>query len=61
MSSQQSLLGRPFAVLVLSAISWPLLKQHLPAIMEAIENAVPGTVAKVDCGKFVARPRSGPR
>ena len=51
MSSQQPLAGRPFAVLVFSAISWPLIKRHLPAITIALDQARPGTVLPVTAGR----------
>jgi hypothetical protein len=50
---QQSLLGRPFRTLILSAISWPVIRRHLPAIAEAVDHSAPGTILLVDCGVFV--------
>lgn len=55
MPNQQVMHGRPFAVLVLSTISWPLMKQHLSAIATILDQAVPGTVFTVDCGVFTPR------
>ncbi|MGA8274064.1 MAG: hypothetical protein WB919_21055 [Candidatus Sulfotelmatobacter sp.] len=55
MDSQQRLEGRPFAVLILSAISWPVIRPNVHKISGAIDAAVPGAVKRVDCGEFVAR------
>lgn len=54
MDKQQRLAGRSFAVLVLSAINWPVIRPHLHLISAAIDEAKPGTVKIVDCGLFVA-------
>jgi predicted nuclease of predicted toxin-antitoxin system len=58
MESQQQLAGRPFAVLVMSAINWPVVRPHIHKISTAIDEAQPGTVKKIDCGMFVARRRA---
>jgi predicted nuclease of predicted toxin-antitoxin system len=55
---QQRLAGRPFAVLVMSAINWPVVRRHTEKISAAIDDARPGTVKAVDCGVFI--PRSNP-
>jgi predicted nuclease of predicted toxin-antitoxin system len=55
MEKQQRLEGRPFAVLVMSAINWPVVRPHIEKISAAIDDARPGTVKTVDCGVFVAR------
>lgn len=55
MSQQQRLEGRPFAVLIMSAINWPVVRRHVDKISEALNEAQPGTVKAVDCGVFVAR------
>ena len=55
MEDQQHLLGQPFAVLIMSAINWPVVRQHIEVILVAIEAAVPGTV---DCGVFIKRRRT---
>lgn len=55
MESQERVKGRPFAVLIMSAINWPVIKSHLPKITAAIDAAVPGAVRRIDCGEFVAR------
>ncbi len=58
MENQQQLQGRPFAVLVMSAINWPVVRPHVHIIAAAIDEAQPGTVRTVDCGVFVARRRA---
>lgn len=55
MPNQQTLAGRPFAILILSAINWPVIQPHLQKIIGAIATAQPGTVNAVDCGVFVRR------
>jgi hypothetical protein len=55
MQNQQRLEGRPFAVLILSAINWPVIEPHLEKISIAIEQVKLGTVQMIDCGVFVPR------
>jgi hypothetical protein len=55
MQSQQRLGDRPFAVLVLSAINWPVIEPHIQTIARAIRAAKVGTVQMIDCGEFVRR------
>ena len=55
MENQQRLEGRPFAVLIMSAINWPVVRPHIHKISAAIDAAQRGTVKTVDCGVFVAR------
>jgi predicted nuclease of predicted toxin-antitoxin system len=55
MQSQQRLEGRPFAVLVLSAINWPVIEPHIETIALAVDTAKPGTLQTIDCGEFVRR------
>jgi hypothetical protein len=52
MENQQRLEGRPFAVLVMSAINWPVIRPHIHAIHAAIDKARPGTIRTIDCGVF---------
>lgn len=58
MENQQSLVGHPFAVLILSAINWPVVRSYIPVIAAALDSAQPGTVVRVDCGVFVPRSKS---
>ena len=55
METQQRLEGRPFAVLVMSAINWPVVRPHIHKISVALDEARPGTVNTIDCGVFLAR------
>lgn len=55
MDKQQRLGGRPFAVLILSAINWPVVRPHIHRISDALDEAVPGTVKTIDCGVFIPR------
>ena len=55
MQDQQRLEGRPFAVLIMSAINWPVIRPHIHRISAAIDGARPGTVRTIDCGVFIAR------
>jgi predicted nuclease of predicted toxin-antitoxin system len=57
MASQQQLAGRPFAVLILSAINWPVVRPHVHRIAVALDTAQPGMVRLIDCGVFVPRSR----
>ena len=55
MQNQQRLEGRPFAVLIMSAINWPVVRPHIHKISTALDEARPGTVKTIDCGVFIAR------
>jgi predicted nuclease of predicted toxin-antitoxin system len=55
MDKQQRLEGRPFAVLIMSAINWPVVRPHIQKISVALDEAQPGTVNTIDCGVFIAR------
>jgi hypothetical protein len=46
---QQSLSGRSIAVVALSELKWQILQRHLPQIVEAIDNATPGSFQLVKC------------
>lgn len=52
LSYEQNLTGRQLAVVALSAIQLPIIRQHLPRIIAAIDAAVPGSFQAVDCGTF---------
>jgi predicted nuclease of predicted toxin-antitoxin system len=54
MGKQQRLEGRPFAVLILSAINWPVIRPHIHKISVALDEARPGSVKAIDCGVFIA-------
>ena len=42
MEAQQRLEGRPFAVLIMSAINWPVIRPHVRKIAAAVDAARPG-------------------
>jgi len=44
--------GRRLAVVAVSAIQLPILKENLPKIIAAIAGAAPGSFQAVDCGSF---------
>ena len=55
MENQQRLEGRPFAVLIMSAVNWPVVRPHIHKISLALDEARPGTAKTIDCGVFIAR------
>lgn len=55
MAKQQRLGGRPFAVLIMSAINWPVVRPHIHKLSVALDEAQPGSVITIDCGVFIAR------
>jgi hypothetical protein len=57
MEYQQDIKRRKIAVVALSAPHWPLVKNHVGRIAEAIATAKPGMFIRVDCGRFVPRRR----
>jgi hypothetical protein len=52
---EQNLAGRRLAVVALSAIQLPIIKENLEKIIAAIEAAAPGSFQAVDCGTFSRR------
>jgi len=57
MDHQQRLERRPFAVLTMSSINWPVVRLHVDRISVALDAAHPGTVKMIDCGTFVRSKR----
>jgi hypothetical protein len=55
MEKQQRLEDRSFAVLVMSAINWPVIRPHIQIISAALDEARPGTIGMIDCGVFIPR------
>ncbi len=43
---------RRLAIVAISSVEWRIVKDHLPQIVAAIDNAVPGSFQAVDCGTF---------
>jgi len=52
LSYEQNLTGRRVAIVVLSSIDWHILKNNLPPIPAALENATAGSFQEVECGGF---------
>jgi hypothetical protein len=53
---EQNLKGRTIAVVSLSAAHWAIIQDHVGKIAVAVEMATPGSLTRVDCGRF-ARPK----
>jgi hypothetical protein len=49
---EQNLAGRRLAIVALSVLQLPIIKENLIKIIAAIEAAAPGSVQAVDCGAF---------
>ena len=43
---------RNLGIVALSAIQLPINKSNLPAVIDAIDNATPGSFQVVECGVF---------
>ncbi len=52
---EQSMIGRSIAVVAMSDNHWNIVKDHIAAIVNAIQEVQPGEMLPVHCGKFVAR------
>ena len=52
LSYEQNLTRRRLAIVALSAIQLPIIRNHLPKIIAAIDAAAPGSFQAVDCGTF---------
>ena len=52
---EQNPSGRIIAIVTLSSVEWGILKPRLPLIVEAIDNAQPGSLQAVDCGTFIRK------
>ena len=49
---EQNLSGCGLAVVALSAIQLPVIRENLPKIIAPIDNAAPGSFQTVECGTF---------
>jgi electron transfer flavoprotein alpha/beta subunit len=49
---EQSLTGRRLAIVALSVIQLPIIKESLAKIIAAVDAAAPGSFQAVDCGTF---------
>jgi predicted nuclease of predicted toxin-antitoxin system len=52
---EQNLTGRRIAIVALSAIQLPIIKQHLQKVIVALDAAAPGSFQAVDCGTFTRK------
>jgi hypothetical protein len=52
---EQNLSHRRIALVALSAVNWPIIEPHVGQIIDAVDNAMPGTLTRVDCGTFRRR------
>lgn len=50
---EQNLAERRLAVVTLTAIQLPIIRNHLLKIIAALDNATPGSFQVVDCGTFI--------
>ncbi|MBV9612313.1 MAG: hypothetical protein JO091_07565 [Acidobacteriaceae bacterium] len=55
MAYEQNMAGRKIGVVSLSDNHWKIVRNYVPAILEAIHNVQPGEVLPVFCGVFVPR------
>jgi hypothetical protein len=49
---EQNLSRLRLAIVALSSLEWRILKNHLPQIVAAIDNALPGSFQAIECGTF---------
>jgi hypothetical protein len=59
LANEQNLAGRRLAVVALSAIQLPIIRENLPKIFAVIDRAAPGTFQIVECGTFSRRKPPG--
>ncbi len=57
MEAEVQLRRCPFGTLILSVTNWELMKPHVAKVAEALERAQPGSIQKIDCGRFIPRRR----
>lgn len=49
---EQNLVGRRLAIVTLSAVQLPIIRQHVGMIISAIDAAAPGSFQMVNCGTY---------
>jgi hypothetical protein len=52
---EQNLAGRHLAVVALSAIQLPIIRESLAQLIVAIDSAAPGSFQLVECGTFTRK------
>lgn len=52
LSYEQNLTSRRLAIVTLSVLQLPIIKENLAKIIAAVDAAAPGTFQAVDCGTF---------
>jgi len=52
LSYEQNLTSRRLAIVTLSVLQLPIIKENLAKIIAALDAAAPGTFQEVDCGTF---------
>lgn len=52
---EQNMRNRNIGVVSMSDNHWPIIKNYVPAIAEAIEQVQPGEIRPVYCGTFALR------
>jgi hypothetical protein len=59
---EQNMKKRKIALITLSAPHWPLVKNYIAEIAEAITKVRAGSIIRIDCGNFRKRnrPHAGP-
>jgi hypothetical protein len=56
---EQNLNRRNLGIVALTSVEWDILKNYLPSIIAAVENALPGSFQEVDCGTFSRKKTTG--
>lgn len=57
---QQNLSARKVAIVSLSSHNWRIIKPHVAQIASSVDAAQPGTLARVECGRFTRSKREPP-
>jgi hypothetical protein len=52
---EQNMVARKIALVCMSDNHWPIVKDYVSEILQAIEQVAPGEVLAVHCGSFVPR------
>jgi len=52
---EQNLSGGKIALVSLSANGWRIIEPHVAKILAAVDDAVPGSFVRVECGAFSRR------